>query len=52
MCLGLITLFRRFSNRSGRLGEFLSRHAFSVYVVHAPVIVLLAIAVREINPSN
>jgi surface polysaccharide O-acyltransferase-like enzyme len=52
MCLGLITSFRRFSKRSGRLGEFLSQHAFTVYVVHAPVIVLLALAVRGIHPEQ
>jgi glucans biosynthesis protein C len=52
MCLGLITFFRRFFNQSGRLGRFLSRHAFTVYIVHAPVIVLLALTLRGIHPEQ
>lgn len=48
MCLGLITLFRHFFNRSGWLGRILSRGAFTVYIVHAPLIVLLALALRGI----
>jgi glucans biosynthesis protein C len=35
----------------GRLGRFLTRHAFTVYVIHAPVIVLLALALRGIHPD-
>jgi hypothetical protein len=49
MCLGLITLFRRFFDRPGRLGWFLSQHAYAVYVFHIPVIVLLALALRGIH---
>ena len=49
MCLGLITLFRRFFNRSGKLGRFLSRHAYTVYIIHVPIIVLLALAIRGIH---
>lgn len=49
VCLGLITIFRRFFNHPSGLGRFLSRHAFTVYVVHPPVIVLLALALRGIH---
>jgi glucan biosynthesis protein C len=49
MCLGLITLFRRFFDRPGRLGWFLSQHAYAVYVFHFPVVVLLALALRGIR---
>jgi glucans biosynthesis protein C len=52
MCLGLITFFRRFFNRSGKLSRFLSRHAYAVYIIHAPVIVLLALALRGIHPEQ
>jgi len=52
MCLGLITFFRRFFNHQTRLGRFLSRHAFTVYIIHAPVIVLLALALRGIHPEQ
>ncbi len=49
MCLGLITLFRRFFDHPGRLGWFLSQHAYAVYVFHVPVVVLLALALRGIH---
>lgn len=50
MCLGLITCFRHFLNRQNRFGRFLSQQAFTVYIIHIPVIVLLALAflVRKI----
>jgi glucan biosynthesis protein C len=49
MCLGLITLFRRFLDRPGRLGRFLSRHGFTVYVIHAPIIVFLAVLLKGLQ---
>jgi len=49
MCLGLITLFRRFLDRSGRLGRFMSQQSFTVYIIHAPVIVLLAVSLKGIE---
>jgi hypothetical protein len=49
MCLGLITLFRRFFDRPGKLISSLSQLAFAVYVFHSPIIVLLAIAMRGIH---
>jgi hypothetical protein len=52
MCLGLIALFRRRFGRTGWLGRYLSRHAFTVYVVHVPVIVHLGLALRGIHPEQ
>ena len=52
MCLGLIVLFRRFFDQPGRLGGFLSQHAFTVYVIHIPIIVFLALALRGIHPEQ
>jgi glucan biosynthesis protein C len=49
VCLALIVFFRRFFNRQGRLGRFLSRHAFAVYIIHPPILVLLAIALRNLQ---
>ncbi len=49
MCLFLITLFRRFFDSPGRLGKLLSQQAFTVYVIHIPIIVLLALALRSIH---
>jgi hypothetical protein len=49
MCLGLITLFRRYFDQQGTLGRFLSRHAYTVFIVHVPVIVFLALALRDLQ---
>jgi peptidoglycan/LPS O-acetylase OafA/YrhL len=48
-CLALITFFRRFWNRQARLSRFLSQQAFTVYIIHIPVIVLLALAIHGIR---
>jgi ABC-type multidrug transport system ATPase subunit/peptidoglycan/LPS O-acetylase OafA/YrhL len=48
LCLGLIPLFRRVANRRSPLGSFLAQQSFGVYVVHVPVIVFLAYAMRGI----
>ncbi len=49
ICLALLTFFRRFLNRQIRFGRFLSQQAFTVYIIHIPVIVLLALAMRGIH---
>ncbi|MBA7712127.1 Glucans biosynthesis protein C [subsurface metagenome] len=49
MCLGLIALFRRFLDRPGRLGRFLSQQSFTVYIIHVPIIVLLAVSLKGIE---
>jgi surface polysaccharide O-acyltransferase-like enzyme len=49
MCLGVITLFRRFFDRQGRFGGFLSQHSYTVYVIHIPIVVFLAVALKGIN---
>jgi peptidoglycan/LPS O-acetylase OafA/YrhL len=52
MCLGLITLYRRFFNGQGRFGRFLSQHGYTVYIIHIPIIVLLAYALRSIDLAS
>lgn len=49
ICLALLTFFRHFLNHQNRFGRFLSQQAFTVYIIHIPIIVLLAIAIREIH---
>ncbi len=49
MCLAWTTFFRRFFCRQGRLGRFLSPLPFTVYVIHIPAIVLLALALRGVQ---
>ncbi|HLZ57303.1 MAG TPA: acyltransferase family protein [Ktedonosporobacter sp.] len=49
ICLALITFFRRFWNRQTRLSRFLSQQAFTVYIIHIPIIVGLALVIRGIH---
>jgi glucan biosynthesis protein C len=52
MCLGLIPLFRHFFNVESRFSMFLSQHSYTVYIIHVPIIVLLALALRGIDLEN
>jgi fucose 4-O-acetylase-like acetyltransferase len=49
ICLALLTFFRRFFNRQTHFGNSLSQQAFTVYIIHIPVIVLLALALRGVH---
>jgi peptidoglycan/LPS O-acetylase OafA/YrhL len=49
MCLGLITLFRRFFNGEGSLASLLSRNSYAVYIIHTPVLIYLAYAMRAMD---
>lgn len=51
MCLALLSLFRHVSHREGAFGRFLSRHAFTVYIIHAPVLVGVSIALHMVVPT-
>ncbi len=42
LCLGAITFFRRYFNGKSRLGSFLSQQSYAVYVIHSPIIIILA----------
>ena len=44
MCIGLIYIFRRRFDRQGRLARYLSRNAYTVYLIHEPVITAIALA--------
>jgi glucan biosynthesis protein C len=48
-CLAAITLFRRFINGQGRFGRFLSQHGYTVYIIHIPIVVFIAIALKGIH---
>jgi surface polysaccharide O-acyltransferase-like enzyme len=52
MCLGLITFFRKFQNQQSKLGRFLSQHSYAVYVLHIPIIVYLAYALRGLELAS
>ena len=49
ICLGLITLFRRFLDEPGRFCRFLSQHSYTVYIIHIPIVVFLGVALKGIN---
>jgi len=49
MIMGLLVWFRRRFNQQGRLARAMSASTFSVYFIHAPVLVLLALALRPIR---
>jgi glucan biosynthesis protein C len=48
MCIGLIYVFHRYANCQGRLARFLSRNAYTAYLIHEVVIIALAYAVRDV----
>ncbi len=49
MCIGLIYAFRRYLNRRGKIAGFLVPNAYTAYLIHAPVIVALAFALRVVT---
>ncbi|MFC2013764.1 acyltransferase family protein [Chloroflexota bacterium] len=49
LCLGIITLFRHLFNGQGRFGRFLSQHSYTVFVIHIPILVYLAVSLRGIS---
>ncbi len=48
MCLAAITFFRRFFNGESRFGTFLAQQSYAVYIIHIPIIVFLAYALRGV----
>ena len=46
--LGLLWLFRRYFDRRGWLGSYLSTHAFTVFLLHLPVIACLTLVVDRL----
>jgi glucan biosynthesis protein C len=49
MCIGLIYAFRRYLNRRGKIAGFLVPNAYTAYLIHALILVALALAVRDIT---
>jgi hypothetical protein len=48
MCIGLIYAFRRYSQGQGSLTRFLSHNAYAAYLVHGPVITIMALTARDV----
>jgi glucan biosynthesis protein C len=49
ICLGMIMLFCRFFDGQRRFGRYLSQHSYTVYIIHIPIVIFLAIALRGID---
>jgi surface polysaccharide O-acyltransferase-like enzyme len=49
MIIALLFLSRKWFNRQGRVRKALSASAYTAYIIHAPVVVLVAIAIRNID---
>lgn len=49
MCLGLVTLFRHLLNYQNATARFFSQQAYAVYIIHVPIIILLAVTLRGIS---
>jgi len=48
MCIGLIYAFRRYSHGQGRLARSLSRNAYAAYLIHGPLVTVIALAARDV----
>jgi len=49
MIIALLFLFRKWLNRQGSVSKAMSASAYTAYIIHAPVVVLVAIAMRNIS---
>ena len=49
MCIGLVYAFRRYLNQAGRVSRFFVPNAYAAYIIHAPLIAYLALAVRDVT---
>jgi ABC-type Na+ efflux pump permease subunit len=49
LCLGAIAVFRGLFRKEGQIGRFLCQQSYAVYVLHIPVIVFLAYALRGLQ---
>lgn len=49
LCLGAVTVFRRFFGRPRPVGRFLSQHSYTVYIIHGPILVYLAYGLRAVD---
>jgi glucan biosynthesis protein C len=49
LSLGLLVRFREHLDRQSLLSRFLSAHAYAVFIIHAPIITVLAFALRGVQ---
>ena len=49
VCIGLLALFKKFFNRTGRIMQILSENAFGAYIIHVPIVVALQYAFDSVQ---
>jgi glucan biosynthesis protein C len=49
LSLSSITLFRSVFDGNSRRGHFLSENSYAVYIIHVPIVVFIAFAIRDID---
>lgn len=49
LIIGLPALFRKRLNRQGRLARAMASSVYTAYIIHAPVVILVTIAIRNIS---
>ncbi|MEA3226693.1 MAG: acyltransferase family protein [Planctomycetota bacterium] len=49
MIIALLVLFRNRLNRQGKLAKGMSDSSYAAYIIHAPVVVFLALALRNVH---
>jgi peptidoglycan/LPS O-acetylase OafA/YrhL len=47
--LAALTFFRTFFDGQGSFGRFLSQHSYAVYILHAPIVVYVTIAIKGVQ---
>jgi glucans biosynthesis protein C len=49
MCISVIYIFRRYLNRRGTIANLLVPNAYTAYIIQAPIITAMAVAVRGVD---
>ena len=52
LCIVMIAFFRRFLNRPNWFGSFLAQQSYAVYIIHIPIVVFMAYAMRGIQVNS
>ena len=47
--IALLVMFRKYLNRQGKLSQAASAGAYTAYIIHGPVIILVALAIRSVT---
>ena len=47
--IALLVLFRKHLNRQGKLSQAASAGAYTAYIIHGPIIILVALAIRSVT---